>query len=48
MSNLQIGFRNALAHDYKDLRMDVVYDVLQNKLKEVEEFLEYVRNATGL
>jgi len=38
-----VGFRNALAHDYEDLRLEVVYDVLQNKLKEVGEFLNHIK-----
>jgi len=39
------GFRNALAHDYEDLKLEVVYDVLQRKLSEVEEFLRYIKQA---
>lgn len=38
-----VGFRNALAHDYEDLKLEVVYDVLQNKLTFVETFLQYIR-----
>ncbi len=43
-----VGFRNALAHDYKDLRIDVIYDVLRNKLTEVKEFIAYIEKVTGL
>lgn len=43
-----VGFRNALAHDYEDLKIEVVYDVLQNKLVEVEEFIKYIQNALNL
>lgn len=40
-----VGFRNALAHDYEDLKLEVVYDVLQNKLREVEEFIVYIQEV---
>lgn len=43
-----VGFRNALAHDYEELRLDVLYDVLQNKLLQIEEFLGFIRAAAGL
>ncbi|KKT57867.1 MAG: hypothetical protein UW81_C0004G0040 [Candidatus Giovannonibacteria bacterium GW2011_GWC2_44_9] len=43
-----VGFRNALAHDYHDLRIDVVYDVLQNNLPQVRNFISYVKAAVGL
>lgn len=38
-----VGFRNALAHDYQDLKIETTYDVLKNKLKQVEEFLSYIQ-----
>lgn len=38
-----VGFRNALAHDYEDLKLEVVYDVLVNKLSQVEAFVEYIK-----
>ena len=38
-----VGFRNALAHDYQDLKLDVVFDVLKNKLSEVEEFTSFIK-----
>lgn len=40
-----VGFRNALAHDYEDLRLDVVYDVLQNKLAEVKMFIAHIQQG---
>ncbi len=43
-----VGFRNALAHDYEELRLEVLYDVLQSKLSQIEEFLSYVRAGLGL
>lgn len=35
-----VGFRNVIAHDYEKVNYDIVYDVLQNKLKDIKEFLE--------
>lgn len=43
-----VGFRNALAHDYEDLKIEVLYDVLMNKLAEVEEFIGYIKTALGI
>ena len=43
-----VGFRNALAHNYEELRLEVVFDVLQNKLLEMDEFVAYIRSGTGL
>ena len=40
-----VGFRNAPAHDYEDLKIDVLYDVLMNKLPEVEDFLQHIKNS---
>ena len=37
-----VGFRNVVAHDYDKIDYDIVYDVLQNKLKDIEEFLEII------
>lgn len=39
-----VGFRNVVAHDYEKINYDIMYDVLQNKLKYLEEFLEIVGN----
>ena len=40
------GFRNILVHDYINLDREVVYDILNNNLKDIEDFrdiaLEYV------
>jgi uncharacterized protein YutE (UPF0331/DUF86 family) len=33
-----IGFRNTLVHDYIDIDRDIVYNTLQNKLKDFYEF----------
>lgn len=32
-----IGFRNTLVHDYIDIDRRIVYDVLQNNIKDVEQ-----------
>ncbi len=34
------GFRNVIAHDYAKINYEIVYDVLQNRLKDFEEFLK--------
>jgi uncharacterized protein YutE (UPF0331/DUF86 family) len=36
------GFRNVIAHDYDSLNYDIVYDVLLNKMKDIDEFLTRV------
>lgn len=43
-----VGFRNALSHDYEDLKLEVIYDVLQNKLAQVEEFTAYIKRALNV
>lgn len=34
-----VGFRNVMAHDYEKINYDIVYDVLQKRLKDIEEFI---------
>lgn len=51
-SNLKInlcnmaGFRNILVHDYVKLDREIVYDIIKNNLKDIEDFrdiaVEYV------
>lgn len=36
------GFRNILAHAYEDIDGDIVYDVLQNRLTDLAEFLDRI------
>ncbi len=43
-----VGFRNALAHDYEDLKIEVIYDVLQNKLPQVQEFIDYIKKSVEI
>lgn len=35
-----VGFRNVMAHDYENINYDIVYEVLQNRIKEIEEFIK--------
>lgn len=39
-----IGFRNIIAHDYEKVDFDIVYDILQNKLIDIENFLKTISN----
>ncbi len=41
------GFRNVIAHMYENVDFEVVYDVLQNKLSDIEEFLKQVQKKIG-
>lgn len=36
------GFRNIIAHDYGKLNYDIVYDVLQNRLADIEKFIKMI------
>ncbi len=36
------GFRNVIAHDYEKINYDIVYDVLRNKLANIEDFLDKI------
>lgn len=38
------GFRNLIAHDYLKIDYKKVYDVLQNGLKDIEEFIKIIEN----
>ena len=44
LSNMT-GFRNALAHDYGNFDYDIMYKVLQNGSKDIEEFIASVKKA---
>jgi len=37
-----VGFRNIIAHDYEKIDYDIMYDVLINRLKDIEEFLRAI------
>lgn len=34
-----IGFRNILVHEYEDVNIDIVFNILQNCLKDIEDYL---------
>jgi len=38
------GFRNILAHGYEKVDYDIVYDILQNRLKDIEKFIKTVQD----
>jgi Uncharacterized conserved protein len=38
-----VGFRNILAHDYAEINYDIVYDVLQNKLSDIENLFSKLK-----
>lgn len=40
-----VGFRNILAHGYEAVSVEVLEDVLRNKLVGVEEFLGFITQA---
>lgn len=37
-----VGFRNIIAHDYEKLNYDIVFDVLKNKLKDIDVFIKTI------
>ena len=37
-----IGFRNLLVHDYADINLKLVYEFLQTKLTDFEEFIRHI------
>ena len=38
-----VGFRNILAHDYERLDYDIVYDILHERIVDIERFIDEVR-----
>lgn len=43
-----VGFRNIIAHDYEDVDLGIVYEVLQERYKDVEEFVRSVKKSLNL
>lgn len=43
-----VGFRNIIVHDYEKIDYAIVYDVLQNKLKDIENFSKNVSKKLRL
>jgi uncharacterized protein YutE (UPF0331/DUF86 family) len=37
-----VGFRNILTHEYAEINYDIVFDVLINKVKDIEKFVSMV------
>lgn len=37
-----VGFRNVMAHDYEAVDESIVFDVLQNRLADIREFLKII------
>jgi len=37
-----IGFRNLLVHDYSSINLNLVYEFLQTKLSDFEDFMKYI------
>jgi uncharacterized protein YutE (UPF0331/DUF86 family) len=42
-----IGFRNALSHDYDNLKVEVLKDIVDNRLTEILGLLEYFQKHTN-
>lgn len=44
MTNMikMVGFRNVVIYDYEEIDYDIVYDVLQNRLVDIVEFIDIV------
>jgi len=38
-----VGFRNIITHSYEKVNYDIVYDILQNRLENIFEFLEIIK-----
>jgi len=41
-------FRNVIAHDYEKVDFGIVYDALQNRLVDIEEFVKAVKTKLNL
>ena len=42
-----VGFRNIISHDYGEIDYDIVYDILHQRLKDIEEFIEIINKKIG-
>lgn len=40
-----VGFRNIMAHDYEDVDYEIVYDILHNRLADIEKFVKIIELA---
>ncbi|ODS34467.1 MAG: hypothetical protein SCARUB_00341 [Candidatus Scalindua rubra] len=34
-----VGFRNVLVHEYEDINLDIVYNIVHSHLKDIDEYL---------
>ena len=39
------GFRNIIEHDYEDIDYEIVYNILHNKLSDVERFIDIIEKV---
>jgi uncharacterized protein YutE (UPF0331/DUF86 family) len=39
-----IGFRNVLVHEYEDINLDIVYNILHHHLRDINEYLLAIVN----
>lgn len=42
------GFRNIVAHDYEKINYDIVFDVLNNRLDDIKEFISAIKKSLNL
>lgn len=42
------GFRNVVAHDYEKINYDIVYDILQNGTKDIQEFMSAIQKVFNI
>ena len=40
-----VGFRNIITHDYEEINYDIVYDILHNRLQDIESFLSIAKEV---
>ncbi len=39
-----VGFRNVLVHEYEDINLDIVYNILHHYLNDINEYLLAIVN----
>jgi uncharacterized protein YutE (UPF0331/DUF86 family) len=49
-SNLvsMVGFRNIIAHDYEKINYDIMYNILQNRLNDISNFIKEIENLLNI
>jgi uncharacterized protein YutE (UPF0331/DUF86 family) len=43
-----VGFRNVIAHDYAKVNYDIVFDVLQNRLNDIQQLIGAIKSHLDL